>query len=104
MPGLLPPGGPDAFAPLFGERVVVDGEARFRPSGAVSTLLASLIQAATPADAGWERVPRPRPRSLEDLKPRTAAPPGTNRMERVFGHWPGDETEEELLAALEKMS
>jgi hypothetical protein len=104
VPGLLPPGGLDAYAPLFGERVVVDGEARFRPSGTVSALLASHIQAATPADAGWERVPRPRPRSLEDLKPRTAVPPGTNRMERVFGHWPGDETEEELLAALEKMS
>jgi hypothetical protein len=102
--GLLPSQDPGAFASLFGERVVVDGEARFRPSGAVSVLLASHVQAATPADAGWERVPRPRPRALEDLKPRTPVPPGTNRMERVFGHWPGDETEEELLAALEKMS
>jgi hypothetical protein len=102
--GLLPPGDPRTYASLFTQKVVVDGEARFRPSGAVSLIVASSIRPASPSDAAWEQVPRPRPRSLEELQPRTPAPVGTNRMERVFGHWPGDESPEELLAALEEMS
>ena len=37
---------------------------------------------------------------------RRANPPtdGTNGMHRVFGHWPGDETDEQVAAALEKLS
>jgi hypothetical protein len=38
------------------------------------------------------------------LKPAKQAPPGTHPMALIFGRWPGDETEEELLAALEEMS
>src|SRR5262249_29779154 len=34
LPGLLPPGDPSSFAPLFTKKVVVDGEVKFRPSGA----------------------------------------------------------------------
>ena len=41
------------------------------------------------------------PRSLDELKPRTAPPPGSNGMEYVFGHWPGDETDEEVKAIME---
>ncbi len=32
------------------------------------------------------------------LKPRNPATDGTNGLHRVIGQWPGDETEEELLA------
>ena len=32
------------------------------------------------------------------LKPRNPATDGTNGLHRVIGKWPGDETEEELLA------
>jgi hypothetical protein len=102
--GILPPGEPDIYAPLFTRKVVVDGEAVFRPSGSVSRIIASHIQPATPSDTVWEQIPRPRPRSLEELRPRIPPPAGSNGMDQVFGQWPGDETEEELLAALKKMS
>ena len=46
-----------------------------------------------------ERVAEARARSA-DLKPRIPPPPGTNGMQLVFGHWPGDETDEEIEAAL----
>ena len=40
--------------------------------------------------------------SLTELRPRMALAPGSNGMEHVFGNWPsGDETDEEILAALE---
>ena len=45
----------------------------------------------------------PAPQILADLKPRRPLPTGSNGMEFVIGQWPGTETEEELLAALEAM-
>ena len=43
------------------------------------------------------------PQSLDELKPRKEPPPGKTAMEMVYGQWPGDETEEELLAALKAL-
>jgi len=99
--GVLPPGDPRTYRPFFGEKVVVDGEAVFRLSGKVSLLNATNIQIAAPTDTAFEVLPRPRPRSLEDLKPRIPSTPGTSGMEHVFGHWPGTESDDEILAALE---
>lgn len=98
--GTLPPGDSAAFAPLLGRKVVVEGEVRFRPSGAFARLIAQHIQEASPADAIWEEPPRPHPRSLAELGPRIAPPAGSNGMDQVFGRWPADETTEELLDGL----
>ena len=43
------------------------------------------------------------PQSLEELKPRVKLPPGVTAMQFIRGQWPGDETEEELLATLKTM-
>jgi hypothetical protein len=40
-------------------------------------------------------------RTLATYQPRDPPIPGTSGMERVFGKWPGDETDEEICAALE---
>ncbi len=40
------------------------------------------------------------PRSLDELKPRVPTPPGMTAIGMMQGQWPGDETEEELLAFL----
>jgi hypothetical protein len=101
--GTLPPGEPERFAALFGKKVVVDGIARFRKSGAVARLVASHLQLASEKDAIWERMPKPKPQTLADLEPGIPPPPGSNGMEFVFGKWPGDETTEELLAALKAL-
>jgi len=44
------------------------------------------------------------PMSVADLKPRVPTPTGTTWLEAVRGHWPGDETDEEVERALEAMS
>jgi hypothetical protein len=44
------------------------------------------------------------PHSLADLKPRVPPPPGTTGMAMAIGQWPGDETDEEIEAALEELS
>lgn len=43
------------------------------------------------------------PQSLEELKPLVPPPPGMTAMQFIEGKWPGDETEEELLATLKAM-
>ncbi len=45
-----------------------------------------------------------RARAIAVLQPRTAPPPGTNGMQLVYGQWPGDETDEQVQAALDKLS
>ena len=46
-----------------------------------------------------------KPESLDELKPREPLPPGKTLKEfrEELGPWPGDETDEELLAALKSM-
>lgn len=41
--------------------------------------------------------------TLATLRPRIPPPPGSNGMEFVIGHWPGDETDEQIEAALEEL-
>ena len=43
------------------------------------------------------------PQSLDELKPRLLPPPGKTAMQMIVGKWPGDETDEELQAALKAM-
>lgn len=99
--GLLPNGEPAAFGELWNQRIVVDGEVSYRPSGTPSLIIASHFQKATSQDTIWEQIPQPLPRSLAELKPRIAPSPGSNGMEHVFGRWPGAETEDEVRAILE---
>lgn len=47
---------------------------------------------------------RPVPQSLDEIKPRRLPPPGKTAMQMVVGQWPGDETDEEIRAALEELS
>jgi hypothetical protein len=47
---------------------------------------------------------RPRPRSLDELKPRIPTPPGTSWLAQVMGKWPGEETDAEIERALEELS
>ena len=43
------------------------------------------------------------PQSLDELKPRRLPPPGKTVWDMIVGQWPGDETDEELQAALKAM-
>jgi hypothetical protein len=55
-----------------------------------------------PIHAEVVRLGRAHRESLTELRPRIEPPPGSNGMEYVFGNWPGgDETDEQILAALE---
>lgn len=102
--GVLPSDHISAYRDLLGEKVVIEGEATFRPSGTVSVIAAHTIRLATKQDVIWEQAPRPGPRVLGDLRPRSSLPPGESGFSRIFGKWPGDETDEEVAIALEEIS
>jgi hypothetical protein len=79
----------------LGTDVVVEGELAFRPNGEPLRLAIDFVKAAVPGDAIWAKVARPEARRAT----RPASSP-SNDLERFFGAWPGDETDEELLAVL----
>jgi hypothetical protein len=89
---------PRTLKSLFGARVVVSGMARFRPTGRVLVIDVEHISQAREADSLFATLPV----ASESL---VIAPivsqDEASGVSTFFGSWPGDETEEELLEALE---
>src|SRR5262245_6109568 len=51
-----------------------------------------------------EEVEETRARLFQEMEPTRPLPPGKTLFDVVWGQWPGDETDEEVLAALAKLS
>jgi len=81
---------------FFGQEVVVDAEAVFRPSGDVASITALQIRRAQQGDEIWQVAPKAEPRSLDELQPRLHVAGGGSAFARIFGSWPGDESDEEI--------
>lgn len=99
--GVLAANERDSLRHLWGKQVVVEGRATFRPSGSLLCLEAEGLALAGEADRFFSKIPKPRGGVSVPLVSRIARPQSpTTGAGAVFGQWPGDETEEELLAAL----
>lgn len=81
---------------FLGEKIALDAEAVFRPSGDVSFIKASNIRRAGENDAIWNTVPKAAPRSFEELQPKRVVAAGGSAFAHIFGAWPGDESDEEI--------
>jgi hypothetical protein len=95
---------PAHLAALFGQQALVSGYAKFRPSGAPLRLEADGIEPATPGDvAVFSSAPTP---LLVEIDPRELRKPQGPKsgLAAIIGQWPGDETDEEVLAALAELS
>jgi hypothetical protein len=82
---------------LFGSRVVVSGMAQFRPSGTLLVIDVEHLGLARDGDAVFEAAPRAMAKPVASLLPQD----GSSGVSAFFGTWPGDESDEELLRALE---
>lgn len=93
----------EQLAGLFGQSVTVAGTAVFRPSGSLLRIEADSVQASGPDAAVWARVPAPLFRDLDmaGLRQPQGLRSGVNA---IVGRWPGEETEEEMAAALRELS
>ena len=89
---------------LLGKDILVSGTAHFSANGEVFTIETAQIKIATGNDLEiWGQVPTPlyRPFKPSDFK----VPQGSDSgMSAIYGKWPGDETDEEILKALEELS
>jgi hypothetical protein len=93
----------EQLAELFGQQVAVSGTAVFRPSGSLLRIEADAIEPAG-ADAGvFARMPVPLSRVIDAAALRQ--PQGTRSgVNAVIGHWPGDESDDEVAVALRELS
>ncbi len=95
--GVLQEGDPDLLLKHFGKEITVFGKAIYRPSGSLLRIDAQEILDTTEGRAALSSLPEalsPRPRmekTLQALRGGVAA---------ILRTWPGEETDEELLAAL----
>lgn len=91
-------------AGLFGKPALVSGTARFHPSGSLLRVEADRIEPASADDvAVFSAAPTP---LLDDLDPhaRRLSPGPGSGLDAIVGQWPGDESDEEILAALAELS
>jgi hypothetical protein len=95
--GVLQEGDPALLQAYFGRTINVFGKAVYRPSGSLLRIDAQELIDSAEGKAAFGRIPaalssKMRPdRKLQNSKAGVGA---------FFGTWPGDETDEELLAAL----
>ena len=94
---------PRELAPYFGEDVIVEGIVVFRPSGSVLRIEAEKVEITTEDLSLWSRMPRP---LFGQIDRRTLYQPQGPRsgINAIIGRWPGEESDEEALALLEKIS
>ena len=92
-----------ALPALWGHEALVHGVAKFRPSGRILRLEASAIEPPRGDVRVWAVMPRPLFAPLDVAALRSPQGPRSG-INAIFGKWPGDETDEEIRAALEKLS
>lgn len=101
--GVLVEGDIEQLADSFGKRVLVLGRSVFRPSGRLLRLDAELVELAGEESTIWSKMPTPGMGRLNLNNLRQPQGP-RNGVRAVIGHWPGDETDEEIVEALERLS
>ncbi len=87
----------DQMKSLLGLDVVVEGMVAFRPSGRPQRIEVDHVAAAEARDALWRRTPH------GELPGEQLALPSED-LSSCFGQWPGDEDDEQVLAALRELS
>lgn len=87
---------------LLGKTITVVGKAIYRPSGSVLRLDAQGVEEGSPGSKLFTQIPPPISRRVPSVRVRPADQRG-NWMDSFFGSWPGDETDEELLAMLREV-
>lgn len=92
-----------ALPAFWGHKAVVHGQAKFRPSGRVLRLEATAIEAANGDVRVWAEMPRPLFAAMDAAQLRAPQGPRSG-INAIIGHWPGEETDDVVRQALERLS
>ncbi len=87
---------------FLSKEVVIEGAAVYRPSGTLLRVDADAIRLSTERDAFFSTVPTP-PTARLDWKSLRQVQTGQSGINAIWGTWDGDESDEDLLAALEEI-
>lgn len=101
--GIAPEVPVDQLRRLFGHKATVPALAHFRPSGRVLRLEAERIEPAGDDFSAWSREPVALFGKSDQASLRVPQGPRSG-VNAIFGQWPGEETDEEILRALEEVS
>jgi hypothetical protein len=89
---------------LWGKMVVVSGTAHFTPTGRVLRIEADSLHSATERDTTmWSLLPVPSGLLVPPAELRVAQGPRSG-VNAIIGKWPGDESDDDILAELERLS
>ncbi len=88
---------------LFGSRVLVLGDAVFRASGRLLRIDADSVTPGDPEPGIWSKAPVARARKLDVSALRRTQGPRSG-VSAIVGQWPGDETDEQVRDALDRLS
>jgi len=91
----------EALPVFLNKKIVIVGKAVYRPSGSVLRIDAQHVEGDSGESALFNRVPPPLVRRPPAGKLRVES--GKGGVAAFFGAWPGDETDEQLLASLKEM-
>ncbi|HWZ45328.1 MAG TPA: hypothetical protein VNW97_17775 [Candidatus Saccharimonadales bacterium] len=91
----------EALPQFLNKKIIVVGKAVYRPSGSVLRVDAQHVEEDSGESMLFNRVPPPLIHKPSAGKPRMES--GKGGIAAFFGAWPGDETDEQLLASLKEM-
>ena len=100
--GVLVEGEMDSLLPLFDKPIIVQGKAVYRPSGRLLRIDALSVASCGEISPTLSKIPPPDMRTFSTKKIRKHQTPKSG-VNVFFGTWPGNETDEELLQALEEV-
>lgn len=102
--GVAEPRARSALQELWGDAVVVSGTAHFTPSGEILRIDAEHIRSASEHEESlWGQIPRPLSRAQPAAGLRVEQGPRSG-LNAILGRWPGDESDEEVIAVLGEIS
>jgi hypothetical protein len=91
--------GLDDLKQWLGNAVVLEGHVTFRPSGEALRIEVESALPATPGDVIGAQLPK-----VESAPSRPRASVSSTGLSAFFGKWPGEESDEQLTAALQDLS
>jgi len=101
--GVVSGGDVNSLPDLFQQRVLVLGMAVYRPSGSLLRIDAEQVSVANGEPSLWSRMPQPTRRKIDRTKVVQFQGPKSG-LAAIIGKWPGDESDEDVDAALRQIS
>jgi len=86
---------------LWGKRVTIKGKANYKPSGNIRNIEAQLVQAFESGDEIFQQVPGAQKR-FEFAEKFLTEKSSSKALKKVWGKWPGNESIDDLLIALQQ--